>query len=149
MTITIYPIDTTQYGINTSKRVGIVESPDDAVNMSSVKIVRTHEQLDHRLYTRLLTLAPEGQAMYEYDYLIIVYNLDTFFSDALVAEAIIAHELGHLEHTAEYLSRPDGHLQAELEADAHAASQGYALPLQQFLINTRQQLINNIGAKPA
>lgn len=140
MTITFQPIDPAYYGVNTSKRIAIIEASESAIELSAIGRRYGADNLDSRLFTRILTLDSEGQALYDQDYLIIVHNYEAFVSDIPTAEAILAHELGHLGHGADLLATIEGQTQAELEADAHAVSQGYTVTLYNFIVNTRAQL---------
>jgi hypothetical protein len=71
--------------------------------------------------SRLLTVCFESLDN-EYLRFIVVYDYQFFCSDPQIREAIIYHELGHIQHP---VKEKEMNIQAEIYCDQHAVSHGY------------------------
>jgi hypothetical protein len=127
-------INSAKFGTN--KRLAIYESPDYCLGATGF----TKEMIEqYNIDPILLTVVAEAGpgAIGQYDYLIIVYDMDRFINSKW-AEAIVAHEIGHVV-------TPLGNgfwfgEHAEYVADHYAVQLGYKELLIDMLIYCMDQL---------
>lgn len=108
--------------------IGIVETPQDVLN---VHMMDMDDMIEDRVDGRLLTVMfkvddREGTAKatgYYLDYIIGVYNYEQFMHNKFVAEAIIQHELGHINNVPPNMYDIDAVRECEYQADEYAVRQ--------------------------
>jgi hypothetical protein len=110
-------LDAEKYGLD--KPVAILEDKHSLLKLFGIQsdFWLNMFQFD----SRLLTVCFESLDS-QYLRLIVVYDYQFFCSDHQIREAIIYHELGHIEHP---VKEKEMNIQAEIYCDQHAVSHGY------------------------
>ncbi|ALC90777.1 hypothetical protein AM500_14005 [Bacillus sp. FJAT-18017] len=110
-------LDREKYGI--TDKIVILEGKETILNVYGLKSGHYLELAG--IDTRLLTMFYKS-LIPGVDWFIVVYDYKQFCSDAEMKEAIIWHELGHIEHPVE---KNQHNVESEIRCDELAIKRGY------------------------
>ncbi|WP_059170377.1 hypothetical protein [Bacillus sp. FJAT-27445] len=130
-------LDKDKYGL--SGKVVILEGQDTILQAYGLKSGRILELAG--IDTRLLTMFYKSM-MPGIDWFIVVYDYKQFCADPEVKEAIIWHELGHIDHPVE---RDQLSVESEIRCDELAIMRGYKEGMRRVLDMTQKmaRTLNN------
>jgi hypothetical protein len=108
-------------------RIAIIENKEAVLNVFGFKSGKWLELWD--IDSRILTLFYKSYEE-EFDWFIVVYDYQAFCSDSDIKEAIIWHELGHIEYPvpAQQMS-----IESEIECDRLAIKNGHLVGVNKIL----------------
>lgn len=121
-------LDSEKYGI--TQRVAVFESKENILKSHGIN--ETIISL-YKIDTRILSLMGKTRNSDKYDYFIVVYDFENFMSDIDFAEAIIYHELGHINNPADI---DNFNVEIEAKCDKLAIEAGYKEGLERVLQST-------------
>lgn len=100
-------------------RIAIIENKEAILNVFGFKDGKWLDLWD--IDSRILTLFYQSYDA-EYDWFIVVYDYPDFCTDKEIKEAIIWHELGHIEHPVRQMHIS---LDSEIQCDGLAIKNGH------------------------